>query len=129
MVTPGRRMETTSLIDIFCFVLSVPQAIAAALFIADWRGQGRSGRAKMSLFRQFATVLLVVGFGVTCGFGVWLYDHPMKPMTVMVDRPVPTPCPPTQQSTKSASTKGNNSPVVTGNGNKFDNGAIPKSEH
>jgi hypothetical protein len=101
------------------------QGLAAFFQIKDRLGE--EGKMSPSKGRAaFIAAMLVVGAVVSAVFGVWTYDHPPQPKIVekiiTVDKPMP--CPPAEQKTDHSSTKGNNSPVVTGNGNKF-GGDIP----
>ncbi len=110
-------METSSVIDMFCFILAVPQALAAAMFITDWVEGPKTGRAKMSLFRRSLAFIIVLGFGVTCIFGVWLYDHPIKLVTVV--KPVPVPCLASTQKNGPATARGTGAIAHSGNGDNY----------
>jgi hypothetical protein len=70
------------------------------------------------------SLLLAIGAALTLLFAGWMiFAHPLRPTTVnvpqIVEKVIPCPacpvCPPTR--TGNGSTKGNGSPVVTGNGN------------
>ena len=106
---------------IFGLVCSVPQAAAAMIVIYDRiKPKGRRPKIQRTPSVILACLLVIGTVATACTF-VWLHDHPnVVEKTVYVDRHIP--CPPAEQKTDHASTRGNGSPVVTGNGNRFDGG-------
>src|SRR5258707_2760028 len=105
-------MGVIGAINVFCAAFSsLVQAIAAILFIWDWRAKGGSTEAHMAFGRKLFAVILVFAALSMGGFAFWLYEHPPKP--TVIEKLVPVekiiPCPPTK--TGPATGKGANSIV------------------
>jgi hypothetical protein len=125
-------MELSTVVGAACVLVGLPQGIEGYQRLAR-RYLVQRGEASMPEKPRFLPILLIIGALLSVAFGGWMIGaKPLRPRiqtvekTVYVDRFAP--CPPTQQHTGSGTTKGNNSPVVTGNGNKFDNGGAPRPE-
>jgi hypothetical protein len=134
--SPWRKsMAMTGAIAIGSVVLGLPQALSGTIHIVQWvrsrRQEGVMPETKPPTSSTILAFVVVICALFMIGFGFWLRYHPLEPKIVekpvIVEKSAP-PCPVAQQKTGSGSTKGNNSPVATGNGNKFGSGGAPKSE-
>lgn len=77
----------------------------------------------MPFGKKLFTIILAAAALAMAGFTVWLYDHAIKPVTVekivIVEKLVP--CPPA--NTGAATTRGSQSPAISGSGNTTTFGA------
>ena len=86
--------------------------------------------AKMAPGKKVFTFILGFAALIMAGFSVWLYDHPLKSTEKIVYVPAACPacpiCPPAKSG--AATTKGTQSPAITGSGNPVTYGTPPLSE-
>lgn len=121
-------MNATQIVSICCLVLSIPQGISAYLQLLD-RYRPSAQEASVGPSRKdhiFTAWLLLLAALGTIGLGFWIWYHPARPDLVEKKVYIHQQCPPAQQTTRGASTRGNQAPIVTGNGNTFDNGSASK---
>lgn len=128
-------METSNTVAICCLIIAIPQGAIAIHQLLQITSQSRSGEASMSykVPSMASSLLLLAGGIATIFFAAWMFwAKPLRPTvvektnTVTVEKPVS--CPPSQ--TGPATSKGNNSPAHSGNGDTFTNTPAPtKSPH
>jgi len=109
-------------VSIGCFLLAIPQGIAA---IAQLLALSKGARMPSRVLRCVLAFLLVAGTASAVGLGVWIRDHPPQPRVVTVVKTVEkaVPCPPTKSGP--ATTKGTQSPAISGSGNGVNYGTTP----
>jgi hypothetical protein len=112
-------MELNNLAAIGSLIVALPQGLAASIQVVEWL-KGKPAKVKLGFGRKALAIILTIGSAAAVGFGVWLIDHPLKPIekTVYVEKVVPCPVPPPAKS-GNATTRGANSPAVSGSGNTF----------
>jgi hypothetical protein len=103
------------------FLFCALQAAAAFFQLKD----RLSAQGKIWPHRHRASVIaaaLVLGAVLAGVLGVWTWDHPPISKTVIETKVVetPVPCPPGKSG--AASTKGTQSPAISGSGNSVDYG-------
>jgi hypothetical protein len=128
MDAPRVHMNVTLVYSGLCVISTIAQGYAAFLYIRE-----KHAGANMDSKPPFpkSAGILILGAIVTAVIGFLLAVFPPQPkvvtQTITVEKPAPA-CPPAEQKTDHVTTRGNNSGVTTGNGNKFEVGATPKPQ-
>jgi hypothetical protein len=118
-------MGLIGVVDVFLVASAAVQAIAALIYIWEWKSKGKSPKSQMAFGKKLFTVILAAAALTMAGLAVWLHDHPLTPTiiekTVTVEKSVP--CPPS--NTGAANTSGAQSPANSSSGNTTIYGSPP----
>jgi len=115
-------MDLSRTAAIASFVLSIPQGLAASFQVIDRiNAEKLKVHATSKRRTSILTALLFLGMTACIVFGCWiLFADPFHPVTiketVTVEKPTPCPTPPPIKS-GSATTRGTQSPAMSGSGN------------
>jgi hypothetical protein len=124
-------MGLSTIVDLFCAGSAAIQALAAILYIWDWKSKSKLPRAQMAAGKKIFTFVLAIGALVMVGFSVWLHDHPLKLIekTVNVDKPASCPTCPVCPATKTgpATAKAGQGGVAIGHSGNGDTFTLPPS--
>jgi hypothetical protein len=124
-------VDLSTIVSLFCAGSAAIQALAAILYIWDWKIKSKTSKAQMAVGKKIFTFVLAIGALVMVGFSVWLYDHPLKPIekTVYVDKPASCPTCPVCPAIKTgpATAKAGPGGVAIGHSGNGDTLTLPSS--
>lgn len=118
-------MSSQEIYALLCTVCAVVQAVGAGVFIYDY-AQRESRAVMSSRGKALALALTLPALCLALGLvSHWLWTHHESPTVVekivTVDKPIP--CPPAQ--TGDVTSRGGNSPAISGSNNSIDYGQTP----
>ena len=108
-------MSFSELVAAGSFVLAIPQSIAAVISIATVISLRRGSKGFTKTRAITLGTMSFIGVALCLAFGL-----------LLLRKPIEKPCTITQQQTGNATTRGQNSPANSGNGNTTTYGSPPQ---